>query len=84
MTAMVSARMNATNETRKVGEQSGGDSACAVSGGDSVEVAFTYMNAVSRKNLTDALAQSNVTTCTPRSTKPSRSAVPPELRRLAE
>ena len=38
MTAMLSARTNATNETRKVGKQSGGDSACAVSGGDSVEV----------------------------------------------
>jgi hypothetical protein len=35
---MLNARTNATSETRKVGKQSGGDSAGAVSSGDSVEV----------------------------------------------
>jgi hypothetical protein len=66
--AMLSSRTNATNETRKVGKQSGGDSAGAVSGGDSVEVRVTYMNAVSRKNLTDACAWLVRTTRAPRDT----------------
>ena len=38
MTVMLGARTNATSETRKVGQQLGGDSAGAVSGGDSAEV----------------------------------------------
>jgi hypothetical protein len=55
---MLSARANATNETRKVGKQSGGDGAMQSQAEIRCECAFTYMNAVSRKNLTDALAQS--------------------------
>jgi hypothetical protein len=55
---MLSARANATNETRKVGKQSGGDGAMPSQAEIRCECAFTYMNAVSRKNLTDALAQS--------------------------
>ncbi len=39
--------------------------------------AFTYMNAVSRKNLTDARAQLTRTTCAPRSTQAPHSAVSP-------
>ncbi len=53
---MLSARTNATNETRKVGRRSGGDSAVPSRAEIQCECAFTYMNAVSRKNLTGALA----------------------------
>jgi hypothetical protein len=46
------------NETRKVWKQCGGDSAGGLSQTPiRWKCAFTYMNAVSRKNLTDALAQ---------------------------
>jgi hypothetical protein len=55
---MLSATTNATNETRKIGEQSGGHGAVPFQAEIRCECAFTYMNAVSRKNLTDALAQS--------------------------
>jgi hypothetical protein len=51
-----SARTNATSETRKVGKQSGGDGAVPSQVEIRCECAFTYMNAVFRKNLTDALA----------------------------
>jgi hypothetical protein len=53
---MLGARMNATNETRKVGKQSGGDGAVPSQAEIQCECAFTYMNAVLRKNLTDTLA----------------------------
>jgi hypothetical protein len=53
---MLSARTNATNETRKVGRQSGGDGAMPSRAEIQCECAFTYMNAVFRKNLTDALS----------------------------
>jgi hypothetical protein len=53
---MLRARTNATNETRKVGEQSGGDGAVPYQAEIRCECAFTCMNAVSRKNLTDARA----------------------------
>jgi hypothetical protein len=52
---MLSARTNATNETRKVGKQSGGDGAMPSQAEIRCECAFTYMNEVFRKNLTDAL-----------------------------
>jgi hypothetical protein len=47
---------DATNETRKVGKQSGGDSGCCLWAAIRRKCAFTYMNAVSRRNLTDARA----------------------------
>jgi hypothetical protein len=53
---MLSARTNAKNETRKVGKQSGGDGAVPSQAEIQCECAFTYMNAVFRKNLTDASA----------------------------
>lgn len=52
-----SERMNRTNETRKGGKQSGGDGAVPSQAEIRCECAFSYMNAVSRKNLTDARAQ---------------------------
>jgi hypothetical protein len=51
-----SARERETNETRKVGKQSGGDGAVPSQAEIQCECAFTHMNAVFRKNLTDALA----------------------------
>jgi hypothetical protein len=56
MTAMLSARTNATNETRQVGKQSGGDSGCCLGRRFGGTARSPYMNAVSRKNLTDARA----------------------------
>jgi hypothetical protein len=53
MTAMLST----TNETRKVGKQLGGDGAVPSQAEIRCERAFTYMNAVFRKHLTDARAQ---------------------------
>jgi hypothetical protein len=50
---LVSVRTNATNETSKVGEQSGGDSAVLSQAAIRWRCAFTYMNAVFRKNLTE-------------------------------
>jgi hypothetical protein len=47
---------DATNETRKVGKQSGDNGAVPIRAEIQCEGAFTYMNAVSRKNLTGALA----------------------------
>ena len=41
-----------------MGKQSGGDGGGPFQAEIQCECAFTYMNAVSRKNLTDALAQS--------------------------
>jgi hypothetical protein len=55
---MLSARTNATNETRKVWERSGGDGAVPYQAEIRCECAFTCMNAVSRKNLTDAYTES--------------------------
>ena len=43
-----------TNETRKNGEQSGGDGAVPSQAEIQCECAFTYMNALLRTNLTDA------------------------------
>jgi hypothetical protein len=54
---MLSARTNATNETRKVGKQSRCDGTVPFQAEIRCECAFTYMNAVFRKNLTDARAQ---------------------------
>jgi hypothetical protein len=54
---MLSARTNATNETRKVGKQSGGVGTVPFQAEIRCECAFTYMNAVFRENLTDARAQ---------------------------
>jgi hypothetical protein len=45
-----------TNETRKVGKQSGGDGVVPSEVEIRCECAFTCMNAVFRQNLTDALA----------------------------
>jgi len=45
--------------------------------------AFTYMNALFRKNLTDTRAQLTGTTYAPRSTQARHSAVSPASRRLA-
>jgi hypothetical protein len=53
---MLSARTNATNETRKVGKQSGGVGAVPSQAEIRWKCAFTYMNVVSRKNLTGARA----------------------------
>jgi hypothetical protein len=45
-----------TNETRKVGKQSGGDGVVPSQAEIQCECAFTHLNAVFRKNLTDAFA----------------------------
>jgi hypothetical protein len=52
----LSASTYGTNERRKVGKQSGGDGAVPSQAEIRWKCAFTYMNAVSRKNLTDARA----------------------------
>jgi hypothetical protein len=49
-------RENEPDETRKVGKQSGGDGAVPSQAEIQCECAFTYMNAVLRKNLTDTVA----------------------------
>ena len=67
----------------QVGKQSGGDGSVPSQAEIQRECAFTYMNAVSRKNLTDARAQLMLTTCAPRTTQAPRSAVSPASRRLA-
>jgi hypothetical protein len=83
MTAMLTPRAKATNETRKVGKQSGGDSACAVSGGDSVEVrVHLYERSVPEEPDTRARAVMGGRAYR-RSTRAPRSTVSPALRRLA-
>ena len=51
---MLSARANGTSETREFGEQSGGDGAVPCQAEIQCDCALTYMNAVFRKNLTEA------------------------------
>ncbi len=65
MTALLSERTDATNETRKVGKQSGGDSACAVSGGDSVEGRVPLYKRSFQEEPDTRARPLNVTTCTP-------------------
>jgi hypothetical protein len=55
-TAMLSARTNATNETRGLEDRQEVDGAMPSQEWIRCECAFTYMNAVFRRNLTDALS----------------------------
>ena len=79
---MLSARTNSTNETRKVGKQSGGDGAVPSQAEIRCGCAFTYMNAVFRKNLTEALVGDANDEDTARDSA-AHSAVSPALRWLA-
>ena len=53
---MLGARTKATNETRRVGKTVGSNGAVPFQAEIQSECAFTHMNAVFRKNLTNALA----------------------------